>query len=210
MRNKRTITAVAGVLAVSASCALAQDWPQWRGANRDGKASGFTAPKDWPKELTQKWKVTVGLGDATPALVGNKLYVFAREGGDEVIRCLDAANGKEIWQEKYDARQVSGPQPRSTAAREARPPSPMARSSLSVSAASSPAWMPRTARCSGARTTSPARGPGSTPPPRRSSPAACASRSSAASPMAASSPTTWPPATRSGNGPATAPPTPPP
>jgi outer membrane protein assembly factor BamB len=105
----RTITAVAGLLAISASCALAQDWPQWRGPNRDAKASGFTAPQTWPKELTQKWKVTVGLGDATPALVGNKLYVFARDGEDEIIRCLDAANGKELWQEKYAAKAVSGP-----------------------------------------------------------------------------------------------------
>ncbi len=104
-----TITAVAGLLAISASCALAQDWPQWRGPNRDGKASAFSAPKTWPTELTQKWKVTVGLGDATPALVGDKLYVFAREGDDEVIRCLDAANGKELWQEKYAAQAVSGP-----------------------------------------------------------------------------------------------------
>ncbi len=104
-----TITTVAGVLALSASCALAQDWPQWRGANRDGKAAGFAAPKQWPKELTQKWKVTVGLGDSSPAVVGNKLYVFARQGTDEYIRCLDAANGKELWAEKYDAVQVSGP-----------------------------------------------------------------------------------------------------
>ena len=110
MRNmNRTITAVAGLLAISASCALAQDWPQWRGPNRDAKASGFTAPQTWPKELTQKWKVSVGLGDATPALVGNKLYVFARQDADEVIRCLDAANGKELWQEKYAAQAVSGP-----------------------------------------------------------------------------------------------------
>jgi outer membrane protein assembly factor BamB len=110
----RTITAVAGLLAISASCALAQDWPQWRGPNRDAKASGFTAPQTWPKELTQKWKVSVGLGDATPALVGNKLYVFARQDADEVIRCLDAANGKEIWQEKYAAQAVSGaPSPHS-------------------------------------------------------------------------------------------------
>ena len=108
-KMNHTMTVVAGVLAVSAGCALAQDWPQWRGANRDAKASGFTAPKTWPKELTQKWKVSVGLGDATPALVGDKLYVFARQGDDEVIRCLDAANGKELWQEKYGAQAVAGP-----------------------------------------------------------------------------------------------------
>ena len=115
----RTMTAVAGVLAVSAGCALAQDWPQWRGANRDARASGFTAPKTWPKELTQKWKVSVGSGDATSALVGNKLYIFARQGDDEVICCLDAVNGKELWQEKYAAQAVSGaaarhPGPRSS------------------------------------------------------------------------------------------------
>jgi outer membrane protein assembly factor BamB len=81
----------------------AQDWPQWRGVNRDAKVTGFKAPKAWPKELTQKWKVPVGAGVATPALVGDKLYVFVREEGNEVIRCLDAANGKEVWQDKYEA-----------------------------------------------------------------------------------------------------------
>jgi outer membrane protein assembly factor BamB len=110
MRNmQRTMTAIAGLLAISASCAQAQDWPQWRGPNRDGKAAGFTAPKEWPKELTQKWKVTVGLGDASPAVVGNKLYVFVRQDTDEVIRCLDATNGKELWSEKYEVAKVSGP-----------------------------------------------------------------------------------------------------
>ncbi len=47
----------------------AGDWPQWRGANRDGKATGFNAPKTWPKELAKKWKATVGQADTTPALV---------------------------------------------------------------------------------------------------------------------------------------------
>ncbi len=82
--------------------AHAADWPQWRGANRDGHATDFKAPKEWPKELTQKWKVTVGDGVATPALVGEKLFVFTREGGAEVTRCLNAATGKEVWVEKYD------------------------------------------------------------------------------------------------------------
>ena len=98
----------AGVLA-SAGQALAQDWPQWRGPNRDGKVGSFTAPEDWSKALTQKWKVIVGAGDATPALVGDKLYVFARQGEEEVVLCLDAATGKELWKDKNAAPSVSGP-----------------------------------------------------------------------------------------------------
>jgi outer membrane protein assembly factor BamB len=92
-----------------ANSLCAQDWPQWRGPDRTAKATGFKAPKEWPKELTQKWKVTVGDGVATPALVGDKLYVFSRESGNEVIRCLNAADGKETWQDKYEAAGANGP-----------------------------------------------------------------------------------------------------
>jgi outer membrane protein assembly factor BamB len=86
----------------------AQDWPQWRGANRDGKAGKFNPPQTWPKELTPKWKVTVGQGAATPALVGDKLYVFSRQNESEIIRCLDAASGKELWQDKYETAGATG------------------------------------------------------------------------------------------------------
>ncbi|MBE3099632.1 MAG: PQQ-binding-like beta-propeller repeat protein [Planctomycetes bacterium] len=98
-----------GVILAGATGALAQDWPQWRGANRDGKVAGFTAPQAWPKELAQKWKITVGSGDSTPALVGDKLYVFARQGDEEVTLCLSAADGKEVWKDKYAAQAVTGP-----------------------------------------------------------------------------------------------------
>ena len=74
MKNtKRTICIVLGILALtSVPDALSQDWPQWRGPNRDGVVSGFKAP-GWPADLTKQWTVTVGTGDATPALVGDKL-----------------------------------------------------------------------------------------------------------------------------------------
>lgn len=93
---------------LSGMVATAQDWPQWRGPNRDGKAR-FNAPANWPKELTPKWKTAVGSGDATPALAGDKVYVFARQGSDEVARCLNAADGTEVWQNKYEAPAVTGP-----------------------------------------------------------------------------------------------------
>src|SRR5262249_33799920 len=65
--------------------------------------------KVWRKQLTGKWKVTVGNGDATPALVADKLYVFTREGENEVIRCLDAGTGKELWKDEYPAKPATSP-----------------------------------------------------------------------------------------------------
>lgn len=100
---------VGALILIGATCVIAQDWPQWRGVHRDGKVAGFTPPQKWPGELKQTWKVTVGMGDATPALVGDKLYVFTRQNADEVIRCLDAGSGKELWQESYAAQSVTGP-----------------------------------------------------------------------------------------------------
>ena len=107
------------VILISATCVLAQDWPQWRGPNRDGKVSGFTAPQKWPKELKLRWKTPVGLGDATPALVGDKLYVFTRQGDGEVTTCLEVDRGEEQWTSKYAAQAVTGaaarhPGPRSS------------------------------------------------------------------------------------------------
>jgi outer membrane protein assembly factor BamB len=97
------------LLVVCSGNVRAQDWPQWRGPNRDGKTTGFTAPASWPKELTKKWSVKIGDGVATPALVGDKLYVFARQDGKEFVRCLDAADGKEIWSDSYAAEGARGP-----------------------------------------------------------------------------------------------------
>lgn len=104
--NARWTILAAVIFGVSA---YGGDWPQWRGPNRDAKAADFKAPKEWPKELKQQWKVTVGDGVATPALVGDKLYVFSREGGNEIIRCLNADTGKEVWAEKYPAEAVRPP-----------------------------------------------------------------------------------------------------
>jgi outer membrane protein assembly factor BamB len=110
MRNasRSIVVIVACVILFSAGRAGAQDWPQWRGPDRDGKVTGFTAPETWPEALTQKWRTTVGSGDATPALVGGKLFVFARQGDDEVTLCLNASDGKELWRDEYAAQAVTG------------------------------------------------------------------------------------------------------
>jgi outer membrane protein assembly factor BamB len=95
------LTALIGDLA--AQTGGSADWPQWRGANRDGAAASFAEPKTWPAKLTRRWKVEVGLGYATPLVVGNRVYVFSRQGENEVMAALDAGTGKVIWQKGYPA-----------------------------------------------------------------------------------------------------------
>ena len=109
------------ILLFSCSNLFSQDWTQFRGSGRDSKVTGFKMPKAWPAELKQIWKISVGTGDATPVLSGNRIYLAVRQGADEVILCLDAETGKEIWRNLYPAPPVTGPAgshpgPRSTPA----------------------------------------------------------------------------------------------
>ena len=97
------------LLVMNAKGLLAQDWPQWRGVDRDGKAIEYKAPEQWPAELAKKWSVHVGAGDASPVIVGEKLYVFARQDDAEILLCLNAADGKELWRSANPAPDVKGP-----------------------------------------------------------------------------------------------------
>ena len=112
---------MAGLTAVVGGQNAAPDWPQWRGPNRDGTLASFTEPKAWPESLTQRWKIEVGVGYATPIVVGNRVYAFSRQQENEVLRAIDAASGKVIWETSYpapftlnSAAARHGPGPKST------------------------------------------------------------------------------------------------
>lgn len=116
---RRGITVPAMLLIVSPI--LAQDWTQWRGPNRDGALASFTEPRPWPAQLTQRWKVEVGLGYATPLVAGDRIYLFSRQGEDEVMSAYDAATGRQLWKGGYPATFTMqsaaarhGPGPKST------------------------------------------------------------------------------------------------
>jgi outer membrane protein assembly factor BamB len=107
MTGRRIILVGAVILAGCLGDLAAQnrsvDWPQWRGPNRDGAAASFVEPKSWPLTLNRKWKVEVGLGYAAPLVVGNRVYMFSRQGDNEVMSALDADSGKVLWQKRYHA-----------------------------------------------------------------------------------------------------------
>ncbi|MGH9254123.1 MAG: PQQ-binding-like beta-propeller repeat protein [Vicinamibacterales bacterium] len=78
-----------------------QDYPQWRGRNRDGAASAFSKPEAWPEHLRLRWRVEVGEGYATPIVVGHTVYAFTRRDGKEGMTALDADTGETIWRTDY-------------------------------------------------------------------------------------------------------------
>jgi outer membrane protein assembly factor BamB len=106
------------LLVVSASCFLlplanAVDWPQWRGINRDGISSEKISPASWGKEgPKQLWRKEVGTGVSSVVVRGGRLYTMGNKGGTDVVFCLDAATGAEIWRHSYphplDDRQFEG------------------------------------------------------------------------------------------------------
>jgi outer membrane protein assembly factor BamB len=108
------------VMPVSAQRA-SNDWTQWRGASRDGAAPAVSDVNAWPEKLTQRWKVEVGQGYATPLVVGNRIYQFARKGEREVMMAIDADSGKVLWETGHTATftmmpatKQHGPGPKST------------------------------------------------------------------------------------------------
>ncbi len=121
----RRVAMVAVVLLAASAVGTAQrpsgDVTQWRGAARDGIITGLTAPQTWPETLTERWKVEIGTGYATPLVVGDRVFEFSRIGENETMTALDAASGKIVWQAGYPvtfamnpATKQHGPGPKST------------------------------------------------------------------------------------------------
>src|SRR6266478_8399061 len=92
---------VGGLLIVAAVSAAANDWPQWRGPQRNGVSQETGLLKEWPKDGPRlHWKVTdAGRGYSTPAVVAGRLYLLGNDGLDnEFVEALDVKDGKRLWQ----------------------------------------------------------------------------------------------------------------
>jgi outer membrane protein assembly factor BamB len=106
-----------GVLLVLAG--VAADWPQFLGPERNSTSTERGLLQSWgEKGPPVLWQKEVGEGYSAPVVAGDRLVLFHRVGDEEVVECLDAANGKEIWRHrdptKYQDPLGKGDGPRST------------------------------------------------------------------------------------------------
>jgi len=96
-----------GVMTTLSASGTAQEkgsWPQWRGPDGDGisKQVGLSAQG---KE-DSVWEMEVGLGYSAVSLRDGRLYTlgFDAENEMDLVWCIDAASGEEIWVHSYPAK----------------------------------------------------------------------------------------------------------
>ena len=91
------------VLCLAAMAVSAQEWTQWRGPSRDGSVSGKNVPEAWPESLKRSWRVEIGEGYSSPVVADGRVFVHGRRDPEEIVAGINLADGKLVWQQKYQA-----------------------------------------------------------------------------------------------------------
>ena len=83
-----------------------QDWPDWRGENRDGvwDTSGIVE-KFESDDIRTKWSAPIGPGYSGPTVSSGRVYVtdrLERPTQAERVLCFDEETGEQIWKHQYD------------------------------------------------------------------------------------------------------------
>ncbi|MDZ4820100.1 MAG: PQQ-binding-like beta-propeller repeat protein [Planctomycetota bacterium] len=102
MRFASIICLLLGLAAVC-SPSHAQEWTRFRGPNGTGQSDAANIPTTWTQDEVN-WKLDLpGVGQSSPVLWGNKLFVTSADAstGTQSIFCVDATNGKLLWQRDF-------------------------------------------------------------------------------------------------------------
>ncbi|MBI1918286.1 MAG: PQQ-binding-like beta-propeller repeat protein [Planctomycetes bacterium] len=105
--SPKTLLAAALTLPLLPSAALrADDWPQWRGPNRDGAWNETGILESFPADgLKVRWRVPVGWGWSSPVVAQGRVYLadseLARPKAKERLHCFDETTGKALWTYAY-------------------------------------------------------------------------------------------------------------
>jgi outer membrane protein assembly factor BamB len=77
----------------------ALDWPQWRGANRDGKSSDVGLLQAWPEGGPPLvWSASgIGRGFSSVSLSNGRIFTVGDIGRDQVVFALLQEDGSIVW-----------------------------------------------------------------------------------------------------------------
>ncbi len=86
---------------------VGEDWPHFQGPRRDGISREVGLLKSWPTQGPPLlWSHSLGSSFSAPAISRGRLILFHRLGMQEILECVDARTGAEIWKQVYPTRYV--------------------------------------------------------------------------------------------------------
>ncbi len=91
-----------------AAVAVADDWPQWRGPQRDGvwRETGLIDRFD-AQQVPIRWRQPIGAGYSGPTVADGRVFVTDRvtePRQEERVHCFDAKTGSRWWTHSYPCR----------------------------------------------------------------------------------------------------------
>lgn len=95
--------AFAALLLFGGACALAEDWPQWRGPRLDGTSLETNIPTHWSASKNIKWKTSIpGKGHSSPIVWSDRIFLTTciEENQQRMLLCLDRESGKVLWEKQ--------------------------------------------------------------------------------------------------------------
>lgn len=104
MKRIKLIFTITVLLAFAVN-AIAQDWPQFLGPNKNSTSSQKGILRSWPAGGPEiLWTADLKPGFGGPVIKDGKAYLLDRDDkyGD-YMRCFDMATGKELWKYGYEA-----------------------------------------------------------------------------------------------------------
>jgi len=105
--SRITVSASLALLLLLAAASQADDWPQWRGPNRDGVWAETAILQSFPSDgLKVRWRAKVGPGWSSPVVAKGRVYLTDSElmkpKAKERVHCFDEATGEQLWTYSYE------------------------------------------------------------------------------------------------------------
>lgn len=116
MTVARQFTGVVALLtaAVFPACALAGDWPQWRGPEGTGVSAEKDVPIVWHEGRGIVWKCPLPeWGTSTPAIWGDAIFVTSHTAGNELVLLrIDKKSGQIVWKQTVGSGEATREAPK--------------------------------------------------------------------------------------------------